>query len=348
MTDGTARAAPATMSDVARLAGVSTATVSHVLNGTRAVRETTRRAVLAAAATLDYTPHVVARSLAGGSTMTLGLVLSAISNPYFGELLSAAERSAAAAGYTLRLVDPHEDPDYELTVVDRLHRHRVDGVVIAPSARPEAALERLDRRGVPTGLLARLIDPGRDQVGVENREATARLVEHLADLGHTDIALVTGLPGLSTTEERIVGYREGLQRCGLAVDPHLQVSGDSDSEPARRAVLELLDAPRPPSALVVGNNSMTIGALQALRSRGRSVPSDIALVAFDDFPWSELLAPPLTTIAQPFGAIATEAVRLLLRRMAEPDGPPTTVRMHPTFAHRASCGCPYPAEPLPR
>ena len=124
----------ATMADVARMAGVSTATVSHVLNGTRPVRASTREQVLSAVAATHYTPNTVARSLATARTTTMGLVLSAISNPYFGELLSAAESAAAAAGYTLLLVDPHEDPDYELTVVTRLHHHRVDGVVLAPSA----------------------------------------------------------------------------------------------------------------------------------------------------------------------------------------------------------------------
>ncbi len=172
-----------TMADVARRAGVSTATVSHVLNNTRAVSDDTRAAVLAAVEETEYTPNTVARSLATSRTTTLGLVLSAISNPYFGDLLSAAERAAAAAGYTLLLVDPHEDPDYERTVVARLHHHRVDGVVLAPSARPDAALEYLARQEVPTVLLDRLIPRGLaarlDQVGSENCEATATLTTHL-------------------------------------------------------------------------------------------------------------------------------------------------------------------------
>ena len=332
----------ATMADIARVAGVSTATVSHVLNGTKAVRDGTRGRVLQAAADLHYAPNSVASSLARGRTTTLGLVLSAISNPYFGELLHAAEAEATAAGYTLLVVDPREDPDHELTVVSRLHRHRVDGVVIAPSARPAAALDLLRARGVPSVVIDRLVDPTRDQVGSENRAATAGLVEHLADLGHTRVALVAGLRGLSTTEERLAGHRDALAARGLDPDPALVLAGESATGTARRVVHRMLEAPHPPTGIVVGNNSMTVGALQALREAGVRVGRDVAVVAFDDFAWADLLVPRLTTVAQPFAEIATRAVRMLLARMADPDAPTETVRLTPTFVHRESCGCDPP------
>ena len=330
----------ATMADVARMAGVSTATVSHVLNGTRPVRASTREQVLSAVAATHYTPNTVARSLATARTTTMGLVLSAISNPYFGELLSAAESAAAAAGYTLLLVDPHEDPDYELTVVTRLHHHRVDGVVLAPSARPDDTLAYLARHQVPTVLLDRLIDAGHDQVGPENRASTAGLTGHLADHGHTRIGLVAGLDGLSTTTERREGYRDALRSRGLPVDPDLEVGGASETVAARRATHRLLALDDRPTAIVAGNNSMTIGVMQALRDAGLSVPRDVAVAAFDDFAWADLFAPRLTVAAQPFDEIATTAVRLLLDRIAEPDAPPTTRRLLPRLVVRESCGCP--------
>jgi LacI family transcriptional regulator len=330
----------ATMADVARMAGVSTATVSHVLNGTRPVRASTREQVLSAVAATHYTPNTVARSLATARTTTMGLVLSAISNPYFGELLSAAESAAAAAGYTLLLVDPHEDPDYELTVVTRLHHHRVDGVVLAPSARPDDTLAYLARHQVPTVLLDRLIDAGHDQVGPENRASTAGLTGHLADHGHTRIGLVAGLDGLSTTTERREGYRDALRSRGLPVDPDLEVGGASETVAARRATHRLLALDDRPTAIVAGNNSMTIGVMQALRDAGLEVPRDVAVAAFDDFAWADLFAPRLTVAAQPFDEIATTAVRLLLDRIAEPDAPPTTRRLLPRLVVRESCGCP--------
>ena len=328
-----------TMADVARRAGVSTATVSHVLNRTRRVSPRTRDAVLGAVAALGYTPNTVARSLATARTTTIGLVLSAISNPYFGELLAAAEHTAAAAGYTLLLVDPHEDPGYEATLVSRLHHHRVEGIVLAPSARPDEALRYLRRHSVPTVLLDRLIDADLDQVGSENRIATATLTAHLIDHGHRRIALVAGLDGLATTIERRDGFHDALVARGIGSDPALEVSGDSATEPARMATARLLAEEDPPTAIVAGNNSMTIGVVAALRDAGVRVPIDVAVAGFDDFAWADLFSPRLTVMAQPFARIAAESVRMLLRRRDEPAAPPTTLRLPPRFVVRDSCGC---------
>jgi LacI family transcriptional regulator len=330
----------ATMADVARLAGVSVATVSHVLNGTRPVRPDTRDQVMAAVRQANYTPNTVARSLATARTTTIGLALSAISNPYFGDLLRAIETTAAAAGYTLLLADPREEPDYELTVVRRLQRRRVDGLVLAPSGEPTAALDYLAEHRLPTVLVDRVIDAGLDQVGSENTRPVAELVEHFAERGHRRIALVAGHRGLATTVERRDGYLLGLRRSGLLIDPELIVDGNSETEAARAAVHRLVRLPRPPTAIIAGNNSMTIGALAALRDAAIPVPTGMALAGFDDFPWAELFQPGLTAIAQPFVEMGRRAVELLLARMADPTAPPVTVRLPPTFVHRDSCGCP--------
>ncbi|MEJ8279162.1 LacI family DNA-binding transcriptional regulator [Pseudonocardia spirodelae] len=324
------------MAEVARLAGVSTATVSHVLNGTRPVREATREQVLAAMAQVHYTPNAAARSLATSRTRTVGLALSAISNPYLGELLHAIEDESAAAGHTLLLADPHDDPGYEATAVARL-RSRVDGVLLAPSADSAATLEALAAQGVPTVLVDRMLGAGHDEVGSENVEPVAGLVAHLAGAGHTRIGYVEGQPGLATTVERVEGYRLGMRRAGLGPGP--LVEGRSESDAARRAVRELLDSADRPTALVTGNNAMTIGTVQAAHDLGLRIPGDLALVAFDDFPWADVFHPRLTVVAQPFATIGREAVRLLLRRMAEPDAPRRSVRLPTRFVHRESCGC---------
>jgi LacI family transcriptional regulator len=327
------------MADVARLAGVSVATVSHVLNGTRAVRQRTREQVLDAVRLANYSPNTLARSLATARTTTIGLVLSAISNPYFGDLLRSIENTAAAAGYTLLLADPKEEPDYELTVVRRLQQRRVDGLLWAPSGEPTAALRYLTQHRLPTVLVDRLIDAGLDQVGSDNVEPVAELVGHFVDRGHRRIALVAGHQGLATTVERRDGYLLGLRRAGLAAEPGLIVDGNSETEAARRAVHRLLELDHPPTAIIAANNSMTIGALAALREAGLAVPADMALAGFDDFPWADLFSPGLTVIAQPFVEMGRRAVELLLARMADPTAPPATVRLPPTFVHRDSCGC---------
>ncbi|MFE1838499.1 LacI family DNA-binding transcriptional regulator [Streptomyces sviceus] len=391
-----------TMADVARSAGVSVATVSHVLNGTRPVLPHTRQAVLDAVDELGYTPNTLARSLVTSRTRSIGLAVSAISNPYFTEILQGVEAGALEHGYSLLIADPHDDPEHERKVVQLLHERRVDGMIVAPSADPRELVSYLGRHQVPTVFLDRVIDgvsggavgggavgsgvdgsgvngevtgggavgggadvhvdapvdglveePAEgpvegpvgspqpfDQVCAENTQPMAGLVTHLAGLGHRRIGLVAGLPGLSTTAERIAGYRQGLTAARLPYDDHLVVHGDSESAGAERATAALLTLAAPPTALVTANNAMTIGALRALRERGLSVPDDLALCCFDDFAWADLFSPRLTAIAQPSREIGAQAVRVLLERLARPDRPARTVRLDCTFMHRTSCGCP--------
>ncbi|MEU9183316.1 LacI family DNA-binding transcriptional regulator [Streptomyces sp. NPDC048484] len=336
----------ATMADVARHAGVSVATVSHVLNDTRPVLPHTRRAVLDAIDALAYTPNSLARSLVTARTRSIGLAVSAISNPYFTEILQGVEAGALKHGYGLLIADPHDDPAHERKVVQLLHERRVDGMIVAPSADPRKLVGYLGRHDVPTVFLDRLADGGPapgfafDQVCAENVEPVCHLVTHLAELGHRRIALVTGLPGLSTTGERISGYRHGLAYAGLAYDERLVVPGNSEAAGAERATHALLSLPAPPTALVTGNNAMTIGALRAVRARGLSVPADLALCCFDDFAWADLFSPRLTAISQPSKEIGAQAVRLLLERLDSPGRASRTVRLPSAFVHRTSCGCP--------
>ncbi|MEV6198246.1 LacI family DNA-binding transcriptional regulator [Streptomyces sp. NPDC051920] len=335
-----------TMADVARRAGVSIATVSHVLNSTRTVLPGTRQAVLDAIDELGYTPNTLARSLVTSRTRSIGLAVSAISNPYFTEILQGVEAGALEHGYGLLIADPHDDPGHERKAVRLLHERRVDGMIIAPSAAPDALLRYLGQHDVPTVFLDRLVDAPagsgfrHDQVCAENTAPMASLVTHLAGRGHRRIGLVAGLPGLSTTAERITGYRHGLAQAGLPYDERLVAHGDSRAEAAEEATRRLLSPGAPPDAIVTANNAMTVGALRALRDRGLSVPGDLALCCFDDFSWADLFTPSLTAIAQPSREIGATAVRLLLERLASPHLESRTVRLPCSFVHRTSCGCP--------
>ena len=329
-----------TMADVARVAGVSVSTVSHVINETRKVRPATRADVLNAIRSTGYTHNTIARALATASTTSIGLAISVMANPYFGELVHAIEAEASSAGYTLLLSDTHDEAEQELRVVRALQARRVDGLLLAPS--PDIAdgtLAQLAMQKVPVVLIDRLASPRFDQVGTENEAATTQLVRHLAEHGHDRIAMISGLPGLSTTTERVAGYRRALDGSGLRYDPALVVSGGSRSDLAQAAVQRLLNLPAPPTALVVANNAMTIGAMRALRDARLAVPRDMALAAFDDFEWADLFSPRLTTIAQPCSGIGSQAVQLLLSRLAEPALPPRTIRLKPRFMRRESCGC---------
>jgi LacI family transcriptional regulator len=329
-----------TMADVARVAGVSVTTVSHVVNGTRRTSEATTRRVLAAIERTGYSHNTIARALARARTQSLGLAISGLSNPYFTDVIAAIEAEAGRAGHTLLLGDTREDPEQELRIVRALVQRRVDGLLLAPTPGAGAhALRYLAAQSLPTVLLDRFVSDGFDQIGSENEEPTAQLVGHLAALGHRRIAMVIGMPGLSTTDERRRGYRLGLGRAGLAEDDGLIAEGGSQHDVARTATHRLLDVPNPPTAIVSGNNAMTIGIVRALADRGLRIPDDIALVAFDDFQWADLFAPRLTVIAQPTAELGRHAVGLLLSRLEDPTLPPRSVRLEATFVHRDSCGC---------
>lgn len=329
------------MSEVARSAGVSVSTVSHVVNGTRLVAPATRAKVHRAMRLLGYRHHPIARSLAASSHQTIGLALTAASNPYWVELIQGIDGEATRAGLNLIIVDTRDDARHEAAAIANLLAHHIEGLVIAPAAGwKDLTLPLLRDHPVPYVIVDR-IDPVLrvDQVGVENETATAAVVDHLISLGHTRIGMVSGIPDLSTSTERLRGFRLAHQRADLPVDPSLVVDGASTSEGGRKAALALLDHPSPPTAVFAANNNMTIGALAAFRAAGVRVPRDLAVTAFDDFAWADLFSPGLTTVAQPSTAIGARAVQLLLRRMTDPAAPPHTVRLPAEIMHRESCGC---------
>ncbi|MBK5395905.1 LacI family DNA-binding transcriptional regulator [Pseudomonas sp. TH39(2020)] len=329
-----------TMDDVAKIAQVSTSTVSHVLNGTRKVSPATARAVEMAVQELGYIPNTLARSLARSTTNTIGVAISALSNQYFSETVHAIETECAKHGIMMLFVDTHDDPEQELRVVKALHHRRVDGILLAPSmGQHPLALDYLQANDIPTVLVDRLVAKGFDQVGVENIKSSQALVAHLIEHGHRRIALIAGRPGFSTTDERIEGYQAALMAAGLPFDPALLVNGESNSEPARVVTRQLLALQSPPTAIMAANNLMTLGAMHALRDANIAVPGQMALVGFDDFDWADFFVPRLTLIAQPVKALGARAVSLLLERIESPERKKQTVRMAPTLRIRNSCGC---------
>ena len=245
-----------TMSDVARVAKVSATTVSHVINKSRKVNPETEKAVRDAIEVTGYAADGIARSLRTGRSHTLGLAMTAISNTYFGDVVHAFERTAAARGYSLILTDTHDTPERERRALRDLLSHRVDGIVLAPSAAPEAAYAQLTRRKVPLVLIDRVPPkplPRVDAVGVENVEPIARLVEHLVVThGHTRIGMLAPQAGIITTVERVAGFRIGLERAGLDPDTAPLEYGGESFEQTTASLNSMLGLPKPPTALVLG------------------------------------------------------------------------------------------------
>lgn len=332
----------ATMEDVARAADVSLSTVSHVLNGTRKVSPKTVAAVNAAMQQIGYVPNMLARALAGSSSGTIGVAISAFTNHYFSETVRAIEAACTRHGLMMLFSDTHDDPEQELKVVQNLHQRRVDGIVLAPSGDAHnRALAYLHGNKIASVLVDRMSPQPFDQVGAENIEATAQLVSHLiAAHGHRRIGFIAGAPGLSTTDERIDGYRLALQRANIAFDPELLRSGDSNLERSGAATRELLALPQRPTAIVAGNNLMTIGTMHALRDAHIAVPQDVALAGFDDFDWADYFSPRLTVMAQPLEELGAMAVDLLIERIANPGRAQHVQRLSPALRVRNSCGCP--------
>ena len=329
-----------TQRDIAELAGVSITTVSHVVNGTRAVAPETRAAVLDAVERTGYTGDAIARSLVTGGTRSLGVAISLLANPYFAVLMQAIEREAASAGYTVLLADTHDTAETERATVRTLRSRRVDGLLLTPSPGDTGVLNELHSLSMPVVLLDRLTTrTDVDQVGSENIQSTSALTEHLAERSHRRIGFISGATGLTTSEERTLGYRLGLGRAGLAWDPDLVACGESSREHGAQACARLLDAPEPPTGLVVGNDAMMVGVLHEVRRRGLRIGQDVAVAGYDDAEFAELVDPPLTTMSQPVEEIGRTAVRALLSRITDPDRTPETVRLPPTLRHRNSCGC---------
>jgi LacI family transcriptional regulator len=326
------------MTDVAQLAQVSVSTVSHVLNGTRFVAEETRTRVEQAATALGY----LIRKRDSPVGPTIGLALTGASNPYLAELILGVESEARRAGYAMLFCDTHDRPRTERDSVALLLSRRVDGIVLAPTENwEEHTLPLLRRQRTPYVLVDRFADVECDQVGTDSETAAAQLVEHLIKQKHTKIGMLVGLRGLSTSAERVRGYRRAHQAAGLAIRSELLRDGESTVAGGRRATLALLRRGKM-TALFSANNAMTIGALLALREEGLAVGRDLALVAFDDLEWGEAMDPPLTAAAQPFHAIGARAVQLLVRRLTDPMVSRHVVRLPASIEHRRSCGCPAP------
>lgn len=302
----------ATIRDVAERAAVSPATVSRVLSGSPGVRPVIRARVLGAIDALDYRPNRLASNLRRQTTAMIGVVVSDIENPHFTQMVRVVEDAAFARGFRVLLCNTDESPERQRAYLDVLAAERVQGVVLVPSNPVDGEIGRLLDLGIPVVAFDRVVDePRADAVVVDNADGGRRATEHLIAAGHRRIGFVGGLADLQTGGERAAGYLAAMAAAGL--EPRA-ASGGFRIDLGRQATDALLDRGGI-TGLVVANNLMTIGALQAIRARGIAVPDDLALVALDDPFWADLVDPPLTTLAQPVRRMAEGAVRLLFDRI---------------------------------
>jgi LacI family transcriptional regulator len=330
----------ATMKDVARLAGVSIATVSATVNRSAFVSPELRRRVTDAIQNLGYAPDGVARSLKRGRTQLVGLIVADITNPFFTELVHVVEAAIQDAGYSVLLCDTDESFEKERDYLRILRTHRVDGVILAPTGQPSdyADFQSVEDR-LPLVLVDRaLAELNADTVTVDNFAAAFDITAHLLDLGHRDVATIAGPGHLTSGQERLRGFRTALEQRGIPLRENFVRSGSFREEEAMAAALDLLSGPERPSAIFAANSHMVIGVMRAISQLKLNCPRDISIAGIDDFPWANAFTPRLTVVRQPVAEMATAAVRLLLeRRKDDGDRPPVHQVLKPTLVVRDSC-----------
>jgi DNA-binding LacI/PurR family transcriptional regulator len=323
--------------DVARLAGVSSATVSRVLAGKPHVREEVRERVLYAVAEMNYQPSRVARSLRVRSSLILGLIISDIQNPFFTALVRAVEDLANANKYALFLCNSDEDVNKEALYIDLMLAEHVAGVILTPTREMNNPCRKLVEAGVPVVAVDRRVkDLSVDTVILDNAGGARDLITHVIDLGHRRIGAIFASSQITTGRERYQGYKSALAKNGIRLDPGLVRSGLPNQELGYRFTRELLEQQDRPTALFAGNNLLTIGALRAIQDMGLRIPEDISLVAFDDMDWASLIRPGLTVVAQPTYEMGRTAADLVLKRIAQSNRPVGTVELKPSLCLRES------------
>lgn len=350
----------ATLNDVARAAGVSRATAARALGGYGAVSQEARERVLETASRLRYRANVLARSMRSGTSHTIGVIVADIGLAYFAQAVRGIADAAKASGFEVILANSDEDLAKERAALGVLIDKRVDGLIVAPASVSEVEhLIEAGNRGMPIVLFDRgTTRVGGDIVVVDNHAAAKSAVAHLAGLGHRRIGIVVegqsaltaraaqasppALTEAMTSTLRQIGWAAGLNAAGLPVSDDLIHRTSYDIASARAATVLALAGANRPTALLTTDETMTIGALDAIREAGLRIPEEISIVAFDDPSWASVIRPPLTVIAQPVHELGVAAADRLLARIGGDERPPDVMVLPTEFAVRGSSG---PARP---
>jgi LacI family transcriptional regulator len=335
----TDRSTTATIRDVAARAGVSTATVSRVLGGIGRPRPETVAAVRSAAQDLGYRPSGVARSLRMQRTKTLGLIVTDIQNPFFPELVQAADLAARAAGYSILLGSAAYDERRTTHYLDLMVDRRVDGLIIASSQVSEESLRWLVTSPVPVVIVnAEPAGIPLATITSDNAAGMETVVGHLVSLGHRRIAYVRGQPSFTADRPRLEGFRHAIRVAGIGASEAPELDGDGQVSGGEAAVAALLRHRADVTAIACYNDVTAIGVLRGLRAAGRRVPAEVSVTGCDDIDAASWVVPSLTTVAQEKAAMGRLAVERITSVLDDEEraGPPTTTRLPMTLRVRES------------
>lgn len=328
-----------TMSDVARLAGVGTMTVSRVLSGTVRVSAETTQRVQTAIEQLKYRPNVLARAFRGQRSHSIGLILPYLYDPFFAGCAHAVTTVAREHGYSVIITTSDEDPDTEYAEADEMLQRHVDGLLVIPARIRQSRLTRSLFGKTPVVAFDRPVpDPSIDTVLVQNAIGSRRITEHLIEHGHRHITYIALSRSLFTISTRFAGYRRAMQDAGLEVCPIFDCNSEEIAEQILKAKME---RDTPPTAIVTSNTLVTRYILGAISRLGLRVPNDLAFAGFDDFDLAEFTSPPLTVVRQPAQEMGRVAANLLFDRIARGEMPHTGNRivLPVEIVLRRSCGC---------
>jgi LacI family transcriptional regulator len=334
-----------TVKDIAELAGVSATAVSMALKNNPRISEKTRERILAIAKKLHYRPNYAARSLIGGQSHTIGLVITSIINPFYPELAKGIEDKAMESGYNIILCSTNYDPRLQDYFIDILRSKGVDGIIFSSVGVSDPHVKRLVDEGFPFVLVnRRVLDPSLedriDYVVLDNFAGGYMAAEHILNLGHRRIAVVAGSFSASTARERIEGTKKALADRGLELDNELIAECDFSKEKAYEATGRLLSLTSPPTAILAQNDFMALGVRDAVLERGLGIPSDVALVGFDDIEAASIRGVEITTINQKKYEMGALAVEILTAKIENRDNGASVkhVVLKPEIIIRKSCG----------
>lgn len=326
--------------DVAAMVGVSTQTVSRVLNNKPDVSRQTRQRVLDIIAELGYQPNMMARGLVSNRTYTIGMFTEDFTDPFYAQIIVAAEAEARAHGYYLLLCSAERNSDIEYEYFRLLASRHVDGVLLLRPGSEEQPryLHEMVEKGIPLVPIAYDLHDSRvPLVDVDNIDGGYKATRCLIDEGHRQIAMITGPIWNKAAVDRKEGYRIALQDANIPFDVNLLAYGDWSYESGYHATWQLLSRVPQLTGIFVHNDRMAIAAMQAIRESGRAIPNDISIVGYDDIQESRFINPPLTTIRQPAGEIGRVATSLLMEMIHDPDALPQRLLLKTELVYRKSC-----------
>ncbi|MDW8844878.1 ribose operon transcriptional repressor RbsR [Erwinia sp. MMLR14_017] len=328
----------ATMKDVARLAGVSTSTVSHVINNNRFVSEAVREKITSAISQLNYAPSALARSLKINQTRTIGMLLTASSNPFYAEVVRGVERSCYERGYSLVLCNTDGDENRMNRSLETLLQKRVDGLLIMCTESHIPSAEILNRYpSIPSVMMDwSPFEGGSDIIQDNSLLGGEMATRYLIARGYTRIACIAGPQDKTPARLRLEGFQQAMAHAGLPLPPDYIVNGDFEFQGGYNAMNQLLALNPLPEAVFTSNDAMAVGVYHALFQAGLSVPQDIAVIGYDDIELARYMTPPLTTIHQPKDELGELAIDTLLHRLAEPGGSQQLLVLTPELIERGS------------